>query len=78
MNFFITLLTHLFLTFNYNNGATLELTDGSKWSIAPDDIPTTALWLVPMEIKIEPSTNQTYPYLLNNLQTKQKVKAKKA
>lgn len=77
MNLFITLLTHLFLTFNYSNGAVLELTDGSKWAIAPDDISTTALWLVPMEITIEPSKNQTYPYILSNLQTKEKVKAKK-
>lgn len=77
MNFFITLLAHLFLTFNYNNGAVLELSDGSKWSISPEDTQTTSLWLVPMEIEIENSNDPIYPYLLSNLQTKQKVKAQK-
>lgn len=78
MNFFITLLAHLFLTFNYQNGAILELSDGSKWSISPDDIDITSMWLVPMEIQIEKSNDEKFPYLLNNLQTKQKVKAQKS
>jgi hypothetical protein len=77
MNFFITLLAHLFLSFNYDNGSTLELSDGSKWTISPDDTSVTSLWLIPMEIQIEPSNDKTYPYILINLQTKQKVKAKK-
>ena len=77
MNFFITLLAHLFLSFNYDNGSTLELTDGSKWAISPDDKAVTSLWLIPMEIQIEQTSDKTYPYLLINLQTKQKVKAQK-
>lgn len=77
MNFFITLLARLFLTFNYDQGATLELSDGSIWSVSPDDTKITGLWLVPMEIEIQNSNDPSYPYILNNLQTKQKVQAKK-
>ena len=77
MNFFITLLARLFLTFNYDQGALLELSDGSKWTIAPDDNKVTGLWLVPMEIEIINSNDPSYPYILYNVQTKQKVQAKK-
>jgi hypothetical protein len=77
MSHFFSFLLALYLSFNFNQGSILELSDGSKWRINPDDTKYTSLWLVPMEIQIESSDNPSYPFILNNLQTKQKVKASK-
>jgi hypothetical protein len=70
-------LLTLTLSLNLNHGALLELSDGSRWTIQDEDIPITALWLVPMEIIVQQTTTQTYPYQLNNVATSQKVQAKK-
>jgi len=77
MNFLFSILCALYLSFNFDSGSELELSDGSRWEIAADDTATTAIWLTPMEIEIKPSTDKDYPYLLKNLGTNQVVKAKK-
>jgi hypothetical protein len=78
MKWIIPLLTILYLSFNYDKGTLLVLSDGSRWKINEKDAEVTALWIVPVPIKIEKGTDETYPYILNNLQTKQKVKADKS
>lgn len=77
MNLFLVFLASLYLSYNFNDGSLLVLSDGSKWKISPNDTAITELWLVPMEIEIENSNDTRYPFLLKNLQTKQQVKAEK-
>jgi hypothetical protein len=77
MNLILSLFAVLYLSFNFNQGALIELSDGSTWSVSPNDIPKTALWLTPMPIEIEKSSDPDYSYTLNNLQLKQKVLANK-
>jgi hypothetical protein len=77
MDFLFSLICALYLSFNFDNGSSLELSDGSRWKIHPDDIDQTSIWLTPMEIEIEPVNDKSYPYILYNLDTKQRVKASK-
>lgn len=78
MNPLFAFLMALYLSFNYQQGSVLELTDGSCWAINPDDTNITSLWLIPMQIDITTTTkNPEYPFILKNLQTKQTVQAKK-
>jgi hypothetical protein len=78
MSFFSTLLALIYLSYNMSNGSMLVLSDGSRWDINPDDQKKTSLWMTPMEIQVKPSNNQTYPYMLVNMQTKENVLAKVA
>lgn len=71
------LAARLYLSFNYDAGMTLELSDGSKWTIRPEDTVVTSVWIVPVEVEIQKSQDKDYPYSLHNISTKQTVKAKK-
>ena len=67
----------LFLSININNGQKLQLSDESIWEIAPNDIPTAAVWITPFPVKIIPSDDPDYPFLIVNTNTGISVKAKK-
>lgn len=67
----------LFLSININNGKKLQLSDESIWEIAPSDIPTSAVWITPFPVKIVPSDDPDYPFLIVNINTGISVKAKK-
>jgi hypothetical protein len=69
----------LYLSVNLQNGAVLELSDGSKWEVAPDNRSTSSLWLTPFPLRIEPGLNAQapYPFILLNLNTQEKVKVKR-
>ena len=71
------ILARLYLSFNFDGGSTLELSDGSKWQINPEDTDKTSLWVLPAEIEISTSKDVAYPNYLYNVNTKQQVKAKK-
>jgi len=73
----LRILFTLYLSFNLNKGSLLELSDGSRWIINPDDTAFSVLWLQPSEIDVQESKDQTYPYKLTNWDTKQSVRAKK-
>jgi hypothetical protein len=67
----------LTLSINIEDGRKLELSDSSIWEVAPNDISTAAIWLTPFPIKIAPSNDPEYPYLLINAYSGASVKARK-
>jgi hypothetical protein len=67
----------LYLAFNRNNGKTLQLSDGSVYDVAPEDQDTTALWITPFPIRLEPSGDPNYPIKLVNANTGEGVRAKR-
>lgn len=76
MKLLLSALFALYLSFNYDQGATLELSDGSKWTIAEEDRNITSVWLTPMEIEItQNKIDSNYPYSLQSVETQQSVSA---
>jgi hypothetical protein len=67
----------LSLSINIDNGQKLQLSDNSIWEIAPNDIPTSAVWITPFPVKITPSNDQQYPWLIVNVNSGVSVKARK-
>lgn len=59
------------------NGKFVQLSDQSLYEISPDDIPKTAVWLLPFPIALKASGNADYPVLLVNQNTGESVKGKK-
>ncbi len=69
--------TELSLSININNGQKLQLSDNSIWEIAPSDVPTSALWITPFAVKLVPSNDLQYPFLIVNTNTNVSVKARR-
>lgn len=63
---------------NLKNGSFIRLSDDSLWEIDPVDTPITQGWITPVEVKVAPSNNQAYPYILTNTLTGSTVKARKS
>lgn len=61
---------------NLHNGKILILSDGSKWEIAPQDLNTTQAWVIPGPMRIEKSTNLSYPYRIVNINLNSSVLAR--
>ncbi len=70
--------TPLSLSINIDNGKKLLLSDNSVWEIAPDDLKTSAIWITPFPVKITPSNNPNYPFIITNTNSGMSVKARKA
>lgn len=68
----------LSLSINIDNGQKLELSDGSIWEVHPQDVDISAVWITPVPLQIEKSTNSTYPFLLKNTRTQMSVRARKS
>lgn len=68
----------LSLAININNGKKLVLSDNSIWEVAPSDVPTSSVWITPFPIKITPSNDPNYPFLLTNVNDGVSVKARKS
>ncbi len=66
----------LSLALNINDGRKLLLSDHSLYEVAPSDITIAAAWLSPIEIRIEASSNSTYPDKLVNVDTGASVSAR--
>lgn len=66
----------LHLVINMDGGQRLLLNDDSLWDIDPEDVEISSLWLSPFPMKISSSGSILYPYLLTNIQSQKKVKAK--
>lgn len=71
---------YLYLSQNIDNGKILELNDGSRWEVAPDDIERAAYWIIPFPLYFvqnnDPADNQTYPVKIVNQNTGIGVKAR--
>lgn len=68
--------TPLTLQQNLQNGAQLELSDGSIYEVAPSDKSKTTFWLTPINITVTPSNDPMYPVLLTNTLSGVSVRAK--
>ncbi len=80
MRRFILLLTavvSLYLSENIDNGKQIQLSDGSTYEIAPDDVIRSALWIFPLPIEIQASDDPDYPIKLINSNLGSSVKAKR-
>lgn len=70
--------SELSLSINIDDGQKLELSDGSLWEIAPSDVSTSAVWIIPFPVKIASSGDPDYPCLIVNLNSGASVKARPA
>jgi hypothetical protein len=71
--------THsLSLSINIENGRKIQLSDNSIWEIAPSDIQTASVWVIPFPVTIEPSNDPDYPYTITNVNSGVSVRARKA
>lgn len=68
---------YLKVSLNINGGQKLQLTDNSVWDIKPSDVKISSTWLSDITVKIYPSGDEEFPYLIVNTTTKRSVKAKK-
>jgi len=67
----------LSLSINIDNGQKIQLSDNTLWEVAPGDVPTSALWITAFPVKIIPSNDLNYPFLIINTNTSASVKARK-
>jgi hypothetical protein len=63
---------------NIRNGQAIRLTDGTLWTIRPQDTLLTQSWITPVDILVSQSGDPTYPYKLTNSLTGSSVLAKKS
>jgi hypothetical protein len=68
----------LFLSINIENGRKIQLSDNSIWEIAPSDIQTASVWLLPFPVSVESNNDPDYPYTITNMNSGASVKARKA
>lgn len=70
----------LYLSQNIDNGKVLELTDGSAWQVAPDDVERAAFWIIPFPLYFvdnnDPNDNDKYPKKIVNRNTGLGVKVR--
>lgn len=68
------------LSQNIDNGKVLELSDGSLWQVAPDDVERAAFWIIPFPLYFvknsDPADNTEYPMKIVNQNTNLGVKVK--
>jgi hypothetical protein len=51
------------------DGRSVQLSDGSKWTIKIGDTTKTICWYATQRIVVERNENETFPYALTNLDT---------
>ncbi len=66
----------LYLSLNIEDGAKLELSNGSTYEIAPEDHLYTAYWITPFPVMLGKSDNPDYPVLITNMNTGTSVSGK--
>jgi len=59
----------LVLAENYHGGRVLQLSDGTIWEVAPEDVNYTGLWIMPFRVALGQSDNPIYPQTLTDLTT---------
>lgn len=68
--------TSVYLSLNIGNGKVLQLSDGSYYQVAPDDVIYASSWIIPFEVVFTASKNADFPILLHNMTTGTSVKVK--
>ncbi|MCI5052586.1 MAG: hypothetical protein MRY21_05560 [Simkaniaceae bacterium] len=66
------------LSLNIDEGAFIQLEDGTVWEIDPTYRDIAAGWLLPVLIVVEENPGSSYPYKLYNTKTKHTIEAKKS
>jgi hypothetical protein len=70
----------LYLSQNIDNGKILELSDGSRWEVAPSDVERASFWIVPFPLYFvdnnDPFDNVTYPKKIVNQNTNLGIKVR--
>lgn len=66
----------LHVTVNMSGGKKLLLNDDSLWDIDPEDLEISRLWLSPFPMEITLGGSDLYPYLIINISSQKKVRAK--
>ncbi|NGX47375.1 MAG: hypothetical protein K1000chlam3_00748 [Chlamydiae bacterium] len=66
----------LYLSLNIDEGAKLELSDGSTYEIAPEDHLYSSYWITPFPIMLGKSDNRKYPVKITNMNTGTSVSGK--
>jgi hypothetical protein len=60
------------------NGSYLMLSDNSIWCVNPKDTIISGGWIAPAKVRIEKSSNPSYPYTLYNTLTQDKIQVKRS
>jgi hypothetical protein len=68
---------NLFVSINIDNGRKIQLNDNSIWDVDPRDTATSEAWLASIPIKIVPSEDPDFPFLLVNRNTGVSIRVKK-
>lgn len=68
----------LFLSLNLHAGHQIQLSDGSLWDVAPDDVEKASIWISPFKVEILPSQDPDYPQLLVNTLSGVSIRVKAA
>ena len=66
----------VYLSENLDNGAHLRMSDGSLYEVAPENRNISSAWLLPFPLKVEMTQDLTYPYLLIDPNSDERVRAK--
>jgi len=69
-------IEQLFISLNIEEGAKLELSDGSLYDIDPDDRLYSSFWVTPIPISLGQSKNKEYPVKITNMNTGTSVNGK--
>lgn len=66
----------IYLSVNVKSGSELILSNDSRWAVAPEDQLISSLWITSFPLKITLGGTKEYPYILTNLYSLKRVKAK--
>lgn len=69
--------SQLYLSLNIDDGARLQLSDGTTYEIAPEDRLYSAYWITPFPLTIGASGDPDYPISITNLNSRRSVRGKK-
>jgi|GEM_PF-865907 len=67
----------LYMSINIDNGKEIQLSDNSIWEVDPRDYAISEAWLTSFPIKISPSDDPEYPFLLVNKITGVSIRVRK-
>jgi hypothetical protein len=68
---------NLYVSINIDGGKKIQLNDNTIWDVNPHDYPISEAWLASIPIKIDPSDDPEYPFLLVNRNTGESIRVKK-
>ncbi len=66
----------IYLSVNVKSGSELILSNDTRWAVAPEDQIISSLWITSFPLKVTLGGSKEYPYVLTNLYSLKRVKAK--